>query len=166
LRALIRAWGNNGPAVFATLGYPEALTLDAQGNLYIADFAFARVRKVTPAGTITTVAGNGVDGFSGDGGLATSAELSSPTGVAVDSSGNLYISTAPTRGFAASRPRASLLRLLELEIFERHYNARDQSGEQHLHPGKRDRRQGRNLRSRQCRRDHELWPRIQPRAAR
>lgn len=87
--------GDNGPAVFATLGYPEALTLDAQGNLYFADFAFARVRKVTPAGTITTVAGNGVNGFSGDGGLATSAELSSPSGVAVDSSGNLYIADGP-----------------------------------------------------------------------
>jgi hypothetical protein len=87
--------GDNGPAILATLGYPEALTLGAQGNLYIADFAFARVRKVTPAGNITTVAGNGVNGFSGDGGLATSAELSSPTGVAVDSSGNLYVADGP-----------------------------------------------------------------------
>jgi uncharacterized protein (TIGR03437 family) len=87
--------GDNGPAIYATLGYPEALTLDTQGNLYIADFASGRVRKVTPTGTITTVAGNGVDGFSGDGGLAASAELSSPAGVAVDSSGNLYIADGP-----------------------------------------------------------------------
>ena len=97
--------GDNGPAVYATLGYPEALTLDAQGNLYIADFAFARVRKVTPAGTITTVAGNGVNGFSGDGGLATSAELSSPTGVAVDSSGNLYIADGPNARIRRVSPK-------------------------------------------------------------
>jgi uncharacterized protein (TIGR03437 family) len=87
--------GDGGPAVFATLGYPEALALDAQGNLYIADFATSRVRKVTPSGTITTVAGNGVNGFSGDNGPAMSAEISSPTGVVVDSAGNLYIADGP-----------------------------------------------------------------------
>jgi sugar lactone lactonase YvrE len=87
--------GDAGPAVLGTLGYPKALTWDAQGNLYIADFGSARVRKVTPGGTITTVAGTGVDGFSGDGGRATSAQLSSPTGVAVDSAGNLYIADGP-----------------------------------------------------------------------
>ncbi|HEV8042749.1 MAG TPA: hypothetical protein VGP62_27975 [Bryobacteraceae bacterium] len=97
--------GDDGPAVHATLGYPEALTLDAQGNLYIADFAFARVRKVTPAGTITTVAGNGVDGFSGDGGLAASAQLSSPTGVATDSSGNLYIADGPNARIRRVSPK-------------------------------------------------------------
>jgi sugar lactone lactonase YvrE len=97
--------GDNGPAVNATLGYPEALTYDAQGNLYIADFAFARVRKITPAGTITTVAGNGVNGFSGDGGLARSAELSSPTGVAVDSFGNLYIADGPNARIRRVSPK-------------------------------------------------------------
>jgi uncharacterized protein (TIGR03437 family) len=87
--------GDHGPAVSATLGYPYAVTLDPQGNLYIADFAFARVRKVTPGGTITTIAGTGVNGFSGDNGPAASADLSSPTGVAVDSAGNLYIADGP-----------------------------------------------------------------------
>lgn len=87
--------GDGGPAVFATLSYPKALTLDTHGNLYIADFGSARVRKVSPDRTITTVAGTGVDGFSGDGGPATSAQLSSPTGVAVDSAGNLYIADGP-----------------------------------------------------------------------
>ncbi len=87
--------GDNGPAQFGVLGYPKALVFDARGNLYIADFASARVRKVSPDGTITTVAGNGVNGFSGDGGLATSAELSSPAGLAVDSAGNLYITDGP-----------------------------------------------------------------------
>jgi|HubBroStandDraft_6_1064221.scaffolds.fasta_scaffold25382_3 uncharacterized protein (TIGR03437 family) len=87
--------GDGGPAVNASLGYPKALTFDASGNLYIADFGAARVRKVSPGGTITTVAGTGVNGFSGDGGPATSAELSSPTGVAVDAAGNLYIADGP-----------------------------------------------------------------------
>src|SRR5204862_317026 len=66
--------------------------LDAGGNLYIADLGNERIRKVAAAtGIITTVAGNGVFGFAGDGGAATSASLSGPVGVAVDAGGNLYI---------------------------------------------------------------------------
>lgn len=87
--------GDGRPAVSATLAYPQALTFDRHGNLYIADFGAARVRKVTPGGIISTVAGTGVNGFSGDGGLAESAELSSPTGVAVDSASNIYIADGP-----------------------------------------------------------------------
>jgi enoyl-[acyl-carrier-protein] reductase (NADH) len=66
------------------------VAVDSGGNLYIADFGNNRVRKVS-GGNITTVAGNGIGGFSGDGGLATTAELSAPFGVTVDPAGNLYI---------------------------------------------------------------------------
>ena len=83
--------GDGGPATDAELGNPLGVAVDAAGNLFIADSMMARVRKVDPAGTITTVAGNGSFGFSGDGGPATDAELSYPLGVAVDAAGNLFI---------------------------------------------------------------------------
>ena len=70
---------------------PSATAFDAAGNLYFAETGNHVVRKVTSAGIITTVAGNGVQGFAGDGGLATSAELDSPAGLALDAAGDLYI---------------------------------------------------------------------------
>jgi uncharacterized protein (TIGR03437 family) len=82
--------GDGGPAASASLNLPAAIAVDSAGNLYIADLANQRIRKVTN-GTITTVAGNGNRGFSGDGGPATSASISGPAGVAVDPVGNLYI---------------------------------------------------------------------------
>ena len=84
--------GDGGPATQAKLRVPAGLTFDAQGNLYIADRDNHRVRKVDTQGNITTVAGNGTAGFSGDGGPATKASLNLPSGLAVDSKGNLYIS--------------------------------------------------------------------------
>ena len=83
--------GDGGPATAASLRSPSGVAVDPAGNLYIADADNARIRQVSPAGIITTVAGNGVAGFSGDGGPATSASLSGPSGVAVDATGNLYI---------------------------------------------------------------------------
>jgi hypothetical protein len=80
--------GDNGPATSAQLTSPTSICLDAAGNLYIADGQ--RVRKVSAAGTITTVAGNGAMGFTGDGGLATNASLTA-SGIAVDGFGNLFI---------------------------------------------------------------------------
>jgi len=82
--------GDNGPATSAQLGYPGGVAVDSAGDLYIADSYNFRVRKVSN-GVITTVAGNGTLGFSGDNGPATSASLSRPSGIAVDSAGNLYI---------------------------------------------------------------------------
>jgi sugar lactone lactonase YvrE len=83
--------GDGGPATSAQFSEPFAVALDASGNLYIGDFGDFRVRKVNTAGIINTVAGNGTAGFSGDGGAATSAQISILTGLAVDSAGNLYI---------------------------------------------------------------------------
>jgi uncharacterized protein (TIGR03437 family) len=84
--------GDGGQASKALLNTPVALALDASGNLYIADSGNSAVRKVAPNGIITTVAGNGTGGFSGDGGRGVFAQLFRPKGVAVDTAGNVYIS--------------------------------------------------------------------------
>ncbi len=87
--------GDGGLATAAQLNYPSGAALDASGNLYIADTFNDRIRKVDTAGMITTVAGTGTNGDSGDGGPATAAQLNQPSGVAVDGAGNLYIADAP-----------------------------------------------------------------------
>jgi adhesin/invasin len=86
--------GDNGPAVSAQINQPRAIIFDSSGNMYIADSGNNRVRKVTPSGVITTVAGAGVPGGGGDGGQATAGQLNNPFGLAVDSSGNLFIADA------------------------------------------------------------------------
>jgi RHS repeat-associated protein len=84
--------GDGGPATSAELNIPTDVALDGVGNLYIADRYNQRIRKVDlSTGVITTVAGTGTAGFSGDGGLATAAELNEPYGVVIDHLGNLYI---------------------------------------------------------------------------
>ena len=83
--------GDGSPAAAATLANPSAVAYDAAGDLFLADANNHVVREVSAAGVITTVAGTGVEGYSGDGGAATSAQLDTPTGVAVDSSGNIFI---------------------------------------------------------------------------
>lgn len=85
--------GDRGPATAASLGPVRAIAADPTGNLFIAEGGSPRIRKVTPGGVITTVAGNGKLAFSGDGGPATSAGLCTPTGLAVDGKGNLFIAT-------------------------------------------------------------------------
>ena len=87
--------GDGGPAVAARLNLPYDVAVDSSGNLYITDRNNHRIRKVDSTGTITTIAGTGKDGFSGDGGPASQAQLNFPTGVAVDGEGNLYIADAP-----------------------------------------------------------------------
>lgn len=83
--------GDGGPADAARLSYPTGLAFDGQGNLFIADRDNHRIRRVASDGTISTVAGDGTGGFGGDGGPALAAQLNSPTGVAVDAQGQLFI---------------------------------------------------------------------------
>jgi uncharacterized repeat protein (TIGR01451 family) len=83
--------GDGGAATSAQLITPQAVTLDAAGNLYVADSGNLRIRKVDASGNISTVAGNGEPGYSGDGGPATAAQLVPAYGLAADSSGNLYV---------------------------------------------------------------------------
>jgi trimeric autotransporter adhesin len=86
--------GDGGPALSAQLNDPQGVAVDAAGNLYITDTLNYRIRMVSPTGNITTVAGNGVAGYSGDGGPASQAQLSYPTGIAVDSAGNVLFADA------------------------------------------------------------------------
>ncbi len=83
--------GDGGPAIQATLNNPYGLAVNAAGALYIADMFNERVRRVGQNGLIATVAGKGTFGSEGDEGIAAQASLNSPTGVAVDAQGNLYI---------------------------------------------------------------------------
>jgi len=84
-------WGDGGPATSAGIDKPQGMAFDSSGNMYIADTYSNRVRKVTTGGTISTIAGTGLPGFSGDGGAATSAKLNEPTSVAADSNGNVFV---------------------------------------------------------------------------
>ncbi|HEY1220801.1 MAG TPA: hypothetical protein VGF03_17800 [Bryobacteraceae bacterium] len=83
--------GDGGPATAAQIGSIQGVAVDEKGNLYLSDTDHNRVRKVDAAGIITTIAGNGAAGFSGDGGPATAAQLNLPYGLAVDAAGYLYI---------------------------------------------------------------------------
>jgi uncharacterized protein (TIGR03437 family) len=89
--------GDGGPATRAALNQPYGIAVDSNGNLYVADLGNNRVRRVDASGIITTVAGNGVSGTSGDGGPATNAQLASPEAVAVDGQGSLYVADGSNR---------------------------------------------------------------------
>lgn len=98
--------GDGGAATSASIRFPEGVAVDTHGNVYIADSGNNRIREVSATtGDISTVAGNGTAGFSGDSGAATSAELNFPEGVAVDASGNIYI--ADTNNFRIRMVTAS-----------------------------------------------------------
>jgi sugar lactone lactonase YvrE len=84
--------GDGGPAVAAILSSPRGIAVDANSNIYFCDTGNGRVRRIdASASTIRTIAGNGTQAYGGDGGLAVNASLSTPTGVAVDGGGNVYI---------------------------------------------------------------------------
>ena len=83
--------GDGGQASVATFYFPSGVAVDAAGNTYLCDLGNYRVRKITPSGIVSTIAGNGIAGFAGDNGAATAASLNQPSGAAVDISGNVYI---------------------------------------------------------------------------
>ena len=83
--------GDGGPATEAQLAFPVAVALDAGGNLYVAEGRSHRIRRIDAEGTITTFAGTGVVGYSGDGGPASRARLAYPAGISVDQAGNVFI---------------------------------------------------------------------------
>ena len=85
------AAGDGGPAAAAQLNAPRTTATDSAGNTYVTDTENNRIRRISAAGIITTVAGNGTAGYSGDGGPATAARLSNPHGIDVDTAGNVYI---------------------------------------------------------------------------
>jgi gliding motility-associated-like protein len=89
--------GAGGPAISAQLNQPTGMTIDNEGNIYIADYNASVIKKVTTAGMMTIFAGNGTEGFSGDGGQAANAKLYRPVAVAIDGAGNLYISDASNK---------------------------------------------------------------------
>ncbi|MEO7651128.1 MAG: hypothetical protein ABIZ80_11720 [Bryobacteraceae bacterium] len=83
--------GAGGPALSASLISPRNVAVDAAGNIFVGDTYYHQVFRINAAGTIAVVAGNGKQGFSGDGGPAPQAQLDTPTGMVVDSAGNLFI---------------------------------------------------------------------------
>jgi sugar lactone lactonase YvrE len=83
--------GDAGAAASATFAFPTGVAVDATGTIFVADTNNFRVRQISPSGIVTTIAGNGTRGSSGDGGPATGAQLNYPTGIKLDTVGNLYI---------------------------------------------------------------------------
>jgi hypothetical protein len=84
--------GDGGPATKAQLGFVAGLAVDSAGNLFLNDLFGQRVRKIDLDGIITTVGGNGIPGYSGDGGPAANASLDYPLALAVDGMGGVYVS--------------------------------------------------------------------------
>jgi sugar lactone lactonase YvrE len=100
--------GDGGPATSAGLYYPQGIAVDASGNIYIPDYYANRIRLVTRStGIITAVAGDGAFGYKGDGGQATSASLTTPSSIAVDASGNMYIADTGNNRIRLVTPKAS-----------------------------------------------------------
>jgi sugar lactone lactonase YvrE len=83
--------GDGGPAIAATLNWPEGVAVDNAGNVFVADTNNSRVRRITPAGIISTIAGTGVQGFGGDNGPGSAAQLNQPEGVSVGPDGSVYV---------------------------------------------------------------------------
>ena len=105
--------GDGGPATAARLFAPQGLAVDAAGNLYIADTNNDRIRRIDTSGVITTAAGSGLPGFSGDGGSATAIALQNPRFVALDAFGNLHLSE-----FGGSRVRRLNVAAKELFVIQ------------------------------------------------
>jgi hypothetical protein len=99
--------GDSGPAINALVSSPRAVAVDGAGNVYISEPGENRIRKVTPDGTIVTIAGNGNCCYSNDGGSATSAPLNLPWGLAVDPAGNVFVADSGNSAIRVLRPTPS-----------------------------------------------------------
>ena len=108
-KVLFRAISETAASTQARLDNPMSIAVDSSGNLYIANPSANRVRKVTPSGTIATVAGNGEAAYGGDNGPGPEAALNYPDAVAVDSAGNVYIADARN---PEDSPREYVLRMI------------------------------------------------------
>ena len=122
------AYGDNGPAVQARLNHPAGTSVDAAGNIYIADRDNNRIRQISPQGTIVTIAGTGVAGNSGDGGAAIAAELNGPSSVTVDASGNLYIADTGNARVCKVTPDGIISAATNLGLVSPVYAVADSSG--------------------------------------
>ena len=101
--------GDGGSAMAAQINAPAAVTLDVSGNLYIADSANNRIRKITPSGIVTTVAGTGAGGYSGDGSPGVQAQLKNPQGLTADADGNVYIADSGNNRIRKLLPDGTLI---------------------------------------------------------
>jgi sugar lactone lactonase YvrE len=109
--------GDGGPATLSRLSFPTGVAVDAKGVLYIADYGNHRIRRVSPNGVITTLAGVGHFGFLGDGGLATQASLNSPMGVAVDAAGVIYIADTGNQRVRYVKPSGIIMTIAGTGVF-------------------------------------------------
>ena len=107
-----RSRGDGRPAISATLYNPRNVAVDTGGNLVIADTGSNRVRKVSPDGIISNVAGTGLSGGVGDGGPAQSAQLSAPIGLAADAAGNVYAGDTGTGRVRQIRPTGDIVSII------------------------------------------------------
>ena len=119
--------GDGGPATSAQLAAPAGVAVDGRGDVFIADYANDRIRKITPDGIITTIAGNGTYGSSGDGGPATAAELV-PFSVAPDGAGNLFFFDIPNRTIRKISPDGMIATVITVGSFNE-YLALDSAGD-------------------------------------
>jgi uncharacterized protein (TIGR03437 family) len=120
--------GDNGPATAARLHSPSGAAIDHSGNFYIADTANNRIRMITSAGVITTIAGTGTAGSSGDNGLATIAQLNAPRSVAVDSQYNIYVADTGNNSIRKIAPGGIITTIAGLHLSDPEYVAVDSNG--------------------------------------
>ena len=120
--------GDNGAATLARLHAPSGIAVDDAGNWYIADTANNRIRKITPAGVITTITGTGEAGSKGDNGLATAAQLNGPRSVAVDLQHNLFVADTGNNSIRKITPAGAIATVAGLRLNDPEYVAVDSLG--------------------------------------